>query len=208
MASPYRRRNWLARRAKGRPPLLVIGLVCAAAVISEVAAVTDLFGLAGHRASPSGPTGPDLNPYHQRILAITSNITYYGSVRNYFPMLSDANLCGLACPELPREWSSGGSNSSPQIGVYFFYNVTNTAAVNVNLSQPILTTSGRDATLLYLETFCCYTTTNRPYSELLTTGVQFTSGTEIGFEGYAFTTAVIPAVAAGGYTLYVNFTSN
>jgi hypothetical protein len=208
MASPNRRRRWLTRGAEGRPLLFVVGLTCAAAVIIEVAAFTGFFGLADQHTSPGGPAGPNLNPYHEKILAITSNITYFGSVTGYFPTLNGTSLCALACPELPRLWESNVSHLPPEIGIHFFYNVTNTAAVTVNLSVPVLQASGPDSTLFYLETFCCYTTVNQPYDEQVIAAVQFTSGTEIGFEGYAFTTATIPAAEAGGYTLYVNFTSN
>jgi hypothetical protein len=198
----------LVRRARERPLLFVVGLVCAAAVVAEVAAVTGLFGLEGFGSRPPVTSVPDLNPHHQRILAITGNVTYLGSVRGYFPLLSAENLCGVTCPELPRLWVSNVGTSPPEAGVYFFYNVTNTANVSENLSVPVLTTSGPNPAMFYLETFCCYTTENQPYSELLTAPSQFAGGLEIGFEGYAFTTATIPAADSEGYTLYVNFTSN
>jgi hypothetical protein len=198
--------TWSGRRAKRRPLLLYVGFACAAAVVLEVAAVTNFFGLAGHPAS-SSPGGPDLNPFHERILVITTNVTYLGAGHGYFPALQGANVCGIACPELPFSWPSDGILPA-QIGVYFYYNVTNIGSDIVNLSVPIITTSGGVSTLFVLQTYCCYTTAEPPYDEAVDSSVNFSPGTTFGFRGYAYTTVSLPQVAAGGFTLYINFTSD
>jgi len=208
MASPHGRLHALGRRARERPLLLIVGLACAAAVLVEVGAFTGLFGLVNLLEGSHGAAGPDLNPYHERILQITSNITYYGSTSGYFPALSGVSLCGRACPALPRVWTPTQGSLPPEVGIFFWFNLTNTATTDVNLSVPALTTSGPVPTLFYLETYCCYTKAAPQYDELIDSTIVFTAGHEFGFEGYAFTTIPLPAVAAGGYTLYVNYTSN
>ena len=170
---------------------------------------TNFFGLANRGAGAPGPPGPNLNPYDQRILAVVGNITYFGTITGYYPELSHANLCGLACPELPVVWWSSADSLPPELGIHFYYNVTNSATVDVNLSTPTLQASGPDPTLFYLVTYCCYTTANPPYDEVVDSGIEEAPpGSTFGLQGYAFTTVPLPAMSAGGYTLYVNFTSN
>jgi len=176
-------------------------------VILEVAAFTNFFGLTAPHSS-TGTQPPDLNPFGEKILAISANISYFGSVSAYFPVLQDGDLCGLRCPSLPRIWPSDGSLPA-EVAIYFFYNITNEASVNVNLSSPVLATSGSDPTLFFLQTFCCYTQVTTPYDELVDSGVEeMPPGLHLGLEGYAFTTVPLPSTPSGGYTLYVNFTSN
>ena len=190
-----------------RHRLAVIALACAAVVLIEIGATSGFFGwLIALGAAPSPP--PDLNPYHEQILAISSNITYFGEVQYYFPSLNRTSLCHPSCPELPRTWISTDSKYPDEIGVLFYYNVTNEVGVDVNLSQPLIRTSGPDPTLFYLITYCCYTTLDQKYSEPLDAELQFTPHAQIGLEGYAYTTEALPRSADGGYTLYVNFTSN
>jgi len=190
-----------------RSLLFPVAVLCVAAIVLETAAVTGVFGLANGQTRSTGPSGPDLNPYGERIVAIGGNITYAGPARGYFPALNGTSLCPHLCPETPLVWGTDGSNGSPEIGVRFFYNVTNVGNRTANLSLPVLTTGGPDPTLFVLETYCCYSAVNQPYGELLTVGPQFTAGTTIGLEEWAFTTSVIPAVTGGNYTLYANFTA-
>lgn len=197
----------MARRAKRPPVLLIIGFACAAAVLVEVGAVTGFFGLAGWHSGTQGPTPPNLNPHGERILAIGGNTTYFGSIQDYFPAIDGTSLCGLKCPELPKEWPSDGILPA-EVGVFFYYNVTSTASVDVNLSMPVVSTSGPLSTLFFLETFCCYSKADPPYVELIDSAIQVPPSVDFGLEGYAYTTVPLPAVASGGYTLYVNFTSN
>ena len=207
MASPPPTPRSPARRTRRPSALLIVGFACAVAILVEVGAITGCFGLAGWHWGSQGPTAPDLNPYGERILAITGNTTYFGPIHGYFPSLDDTNLCGPKCPELPRQWPSDGILPD-EVGVFFYYNVTNTANILVNLSQPVVSTSGPVSTLFFLETFCCYTTTDPPYVELIDSAIPASPGLEFGLEGYAYTTEPLPTVVSGGYTLYVNFTSN
>jgi len=195
-----------AQRARSRPALFVVAPACVAALVIEAGVFTGFFGLPG-LLSTHGSSGPDLNPHHERILAVLSNITYIGAIQGYFSSLEGTNLCGVACPELPREWPSDGILPA-EVGVYFYFNVSNDASVDVNLSVPVISTSGPTPTLFFLQTFCCYTTANPPYVDLLDAQVPFTPHQSFGLEGYAYTTVPLPAVAGGGYTLYVNYTSN
>lgn len=206
MAPASGRSNWLVRTARERPILLVVALTCTAAVLIEVGAFTNFFGLGEHPAT--GPSTPDLNPYHERVVAIVSNITYVGAITSYFPSLDGTDLCGSACPEVPKIWVPSQGTLPPEVGVYFYYNVTSLAAVDVNLSVPVLTTSGGHPTLFYLETYCCYTTAAPPYDELMDSPAGFTPGHEFGFKSYAYTTVPLPQVAGGEFTLWVNFTSD
>ena len=187
--------------------VLIVGFACAAAILIEVGAITGAFGLAGWHWGSRGSTAPNLNPHGEHILAITANTTYFGPIHGYFPAIDGTDLCGPRCPELPREWPSDGVLPA-EVGVFFYYNVTNTAPVLVNLSQPVVSTSGPVPTLFFLETFCCYTPAAPPYVELIDSATPVSPGLEYGLEGYAYTTVPLPAVASGGYTLYVNFTSN
>lgn len=187
--------------------LAVVALGCAAVVLVEIAAVSGFFGwlvsLSGTTTSP-----PDLNPYHEKILAVSGNITYFGEVKYYFSALNGTSLCSPSCPELPVPWISTDPKYPSEIGVRFYYNVTNEAGFDVNLSQPVLSTSGPDPTLFYLVTMCCYTTLDEKYSEPLNAELQFTPHSVVGLEGYAYTTEAIPSSASGGYSLWANFTSN
>ena len=207
MAPPRRPFHWRSRGSGDRRYLLLAGLVCLAAVLVEVGALTGWFGLGGFPWGSRGPSVPNLNPDHERILAITGNTTYFGSVSGYFPAITGTSLCGPSCPELPRIWPSDGILPA-EVGVFFYYNVTNTAKVDVNLSMPVLATSGANPTLFFLQTFCCYSTVNPPYVELIDSSLEFPPQLTLGFEGYAYTTVDLPATASGGYSLFVNFTAD
>lgn len=187
---------------------MVVGLACVAAVLIEVGAFTGFFGLGALLTRSPGPPGPNLNPDHQWILGIWSNVTYIGPQTAYFPSLNGTSLCGRACPELPKVWVPRQGSLPPEIGVYFYFNVTNTASVDVNLSVPILTTSGPNPTLFYLQTWCCYSKVGVLYDELIDSPVGFIPGQTFGIEGYAYTTVALPAVEAGGYVLNVTYTSD
>jgi hypothetical protein len=201
---PRRRRIF----ATDHPLLWTVGLACAAVVVLEIFALNGFFGIAAPWTARPAPAPPDLNPHHQTIVAIWSNISYVGLVKDYFPSLNGTGLCGGACPELPRQWTPPTGNRPTEIGVLFYYNITNEAALTVNLSAPIVMTSGADPTLFFLETFCCYSTVNQPYGDQISTELAVTGGTQVGLEGYAFTTVTLPVAESGGYTLFVNFTSN
>lgn len=208
MASAPGHLGRFARRAKERPLLLGVGLACAAAVLLEVAALSGFFGVGALLHRSSGPGLPDLNPYHDTVIAVTANVSYIGAISGYFPSLEGTSLCGRACPITPRIWTPKEGNLSPEVGVYFYFNVTNTATVDVNLSVPVLTTSGPDADLFFLQTFCCFSKVGVLYDEDIDTGIAFTPGFTFGLEGYAYTTVPLPSAPGGGFTLSLAYTSD
>lgn len=184
--------------------VIAVGLLCAAVIVIEVGAVTNFFGLEDHHASGStGPTGPGLNPYGEMMISVTGEIVYTGSGSNYFPGLEHSTLCGR-CSELPNEYSQ---DIPPEVGFYFFFNVTNEQTTGKeSISQPVLTTVPH-STIFTLVTFCCYSALNTPYSESLTDGLTFPANTTWGLEGYIYTTVTIPSTSSGGYEFYYNVTS-
>jgi len=209
MGSPYPRPSWLRRQAKRHPAILVVGVICAAVVLLEVGAVTGFFGLSALKSSPKSPAPPDLNPYGEVIVEVVSHVNYTGAGSGYFAELEGQNLCGAAgCNALTYY----PAYSPPEIGFFFYFNVTNTAAHDENISQPKLGVSGPDHEIFLLVTFCCYTTESKPYSEPLTDGAKFEpngeNGSTIGLRGYIYATDPIPQSPSGTYDLYFNVTSN
>ena len=98
MASPYRRPGWARRQWRAHPTLFVVGIVCAVAVLVEIGAVTDFFGLA--RPHPaSTPAGPNLNPGHETVVAIDVAFNYTGASKGYFTT-GGTDLCDGRCPLL------------------------------------------------------------------------------------------------------------
>jgi hypothetical protein len=202
MGTPYRRPNWLSRQTKAHRTLFVVGLLCAALVLVEIGAVTDFFGL-GHRPASSGPAPPNLNPYSEEILAIDTAIT--GSGSTYFATFEGQNLCEGICPELPTVYTD---HDPAQIAIFFYYNVTNSAGTTETLTAPTLGTSGLNATMFTVQTFCCYSTNSTPYKELINSALIFTPGLTVGLRGYAYTIEPIPFTTAAGYTFYLNATAS
>ena len=196
-------------RWRRRRRLWSVTAACAVVVLVEVAALTGVFGWVGSLlgSGSAGTSAPDLNPHHDLILSITGNVTYLGAVRDYLPALNETSLCGGRCPTTPVEWVSHDPRYPSEVGVYFFFNVTNEGGVTVNLSTPEIWVSS-DPHLLSLQTYCCYSTHVQPYSELVVAPIQFIPGDTYGLEGYAFTTDPLPPVTGGGFELDVNFTSN
>ena len=207
MGTPLQRPRSLRRQIKGHRLPIAIGLVCAAVVIVEIAAVTNGFGLLTHPAS-APPKPPDLNPYDEEVSIVLSNVTYSGHATGYFPGLDEQDLCGVQCPLL-RIYTD---HQPDEIGFYFFFNVTNTADVSVNMSNPALGISGTNQTVFFLKTFCCYSTLSQPYSEPLVGKLRFSpsgsDGSEIGLEGYVYSTWPIAESVSGSYKLYFNVTAS
>ncbi|MGP8077356.1 MAG: hypothetical protein ACLQD8_04940 [Thermoplasmata archaeon] len=204
MAAPDRPRHRLSRHIRAHRNFFVVGVVFAATILLEVGAVNGYFGLVANLWNrPSGPEPPNLNPNHERILAIDSAITYFGSTQGYFPAVNHTDFCQPVCPALILN----SRPNPPEIELRFYFNVTNTANATERISEPSLETSGPDPTLFSLWTFCCYSTQSVSYTEGLSAWLEFTPGFTFGLEGYVFTTQPIPANAAGGYTLFFNVTS-
>jgi hypothetical protein len=177
-----------------------VAVACLAAVVIEVGAVTEGFGLVGlltsHRGT--GPGGPNPNPYGELVVAVLASITY-GSSDHAFPALQGAQLCAL-CPVVPPE---NTSYDPPVAGLWFYFNVTNTGSNYTYLANFTLTTSGASPELFTLVggVLCC-----APAYHEVVHGVWFTAGERFGFRAYAIATS-IPDDGPTGYTLYFNATS-
>lgn len=208
MAGPYRRPSRLRAAAKRHPAMLAVGIVCAIAVIAEIGAVTDAFGLLHPGSSSTSPTPPDLNPYSETFLAITSEVKYGAGGSDYFPEFEGQPICGAKCPGLPVVFTGF---ASPVIGLFFYFNVTNTASVAANFSLPALGVVGGNTAGFVLVTYCCYTSTNVPYSEQLTAGSQLAPhgslGSVVGLRGFIYSAVSLPENTAGGYAFYFNVTA-
>lgn len=208
MGSPYRRPSWFARQRRNHPALLAVAFVCAAAVVVEIAAVTNVFGLLGHGTKSTGPTGPNLNPYHEEFLSVTGEIQYKGTGTGYFAQLEGQSVCPKVCPAFPKLFNNTGT---PAYGIFFFFNVTNTASQTRNISEPVLGLVGKNTAGFVLVTYCCYSTTNTQYSEPLVTGLQVqgagSPGATVGLRGFIYTETTIPEIAGGGYAFFLNVTS-
>jgi len=202
MAAPVRPPNWFVRQRRAHPTWFLTALLCAAAVVVELEAASGLFGLMAHSSGPPGPTGPNLNPYDERILAVQGSVAYHGSATDYFPALQGVDLCAPGCPKLPFQ---NYALSPPQVGVLIFYNVTNTATATHNLTLPqVASTGGLE---FDLQVMCCYTGLGASYSEWVMGPLSLSPSVTVGFEAYLWTTETIPSSPVGGYTLYANFTS-
>lgn len=192
------------RRRRGL--LTWVAVVCVAAVLVEVGAVTNGFGLAPllfpSKGTSTGPSGPNPNPYNETILAVDASIVY-GVGRGTFPNVSGGvNLCNL-CPVLPKE---NTSYDPPVAGFWFFVNVTNEGANGTYLANFTLGTSGSDPHLFRMVgVVCC-----APHYEEVVTKIYFTpvdtAGSKFGLAAYAIASS-IPSTVSGGYTLYFNSTS-
>ncbi|HTP56071.1 MAG TPA: hypothetical protein VML53_05345 [Thermoplasmata archaeon] len=199
---PYRRPSTLGRKAHRHRTLLAVGLVCAAVVVVALGATTGFFGLLKPAGAPSGYTGPPLNPDHQLIAHILGSLT--GPNASQFSGFT-GDLCGIRCPLSPMLYTTP---TPAEIGVYFFFNVTDVTGVAASIAAPTIRTSGADPTLFVIITYCCFSSTHASYTEEVASPFPFTSTTPVGFAGYAYTTVPIPATAGDSYTLWVNSTAS
>ncbi|HYA10888.1 MAG TPA: hypothetical protein VEH10_04375 [Thermoplasmata archaeon] len=146
MAGTYRIVPTAPRRGRRRRVLLWVLVACVAAIVVEIGAVTDGFGVGGLFKSgggSSGRTGPDPNPANERITSVTATITYSGKGSDPFPGLNGVDLC-VNCPLLPRV----NANVTPAVAdVWIYFNVTYTGSNTTTISNFTLATSGPDAGL-------------------------------------------------------------
>jgi len=182
-----------------------IAVACIAAVVIEVGAVTDGFGIPGllqpQGTSSPPPTGPNPNPYGEPIVAIWASVAY-GSSAQPFPNITNTNLCH-DCPLTPKE---NTAYDPPVAGLWIYFNVTNVDATSANLGNFSLNTSGSEPALFELvSVVCCYSPHGPSYGEVVTR-VSFTPGMTFGFAAYAFAVS-IPYDGTTGYSLYLNSTS-
>jgi hypothetical protein len=184
--------------------VLVVALVCVAAVVVEIGATTHFFGLLQPASGAGGPHS-NLNPYHELIFAVNSTIAYNSGESGYFPALDGTELCPFhICPKTPVLVTKNGNTS---IGIFFYVNVTNTGASDESLGNFTLTTSGADPQLFSLAVFCCYSSSSPSYTEPFSKWTDAAPGAIVGLEGYAYSLTVIPYTGAGGYSLVLGSTS-
>jgi len=198
------------RPRPGRRPriLLWVLVACLAAVVIEVGAVTDGFGIGSLLASrgPSSSGSPGPNPYGEEVTAVYASLS--GSGAGSFPSLEGTNLCLIpACPATPKEDTT---YDPPVAGMWFFFNVSNVGSTGAYLSNFTLTTSGSEPHLFELVAVkCCYAGSGASSYGEVVTSVYFTSsgsGSYHGLAAYAIA-ASIPDDGPTGYALYFNATS-
>lgn len=137
------------RARRRRSVLLWAALACAVAVVIEVGAVTNAFGLLNKPGSggSSGPPGPNPNPYDENVTSLVGALAYHGSGQSPFPSLNGvANLC-VHCPIAPMARSNGTTTVAV---VWIYFNVTYTGSNNTHIANFTLTTSGSDPDLFTL----------------------------------------------------------
>jgi hypothetical protein len=182
-------------------------VACVAAVLIEVGAVTDGFGIpAAIRhggGSSSGPGFDPANPYDENVTEILSSISYGGG-REVFPALQGSDLCDPGCPEAPTEMFF--NYTPPVAGLWFYFNVTNVGPNISVLSNFTLSSSGPDPHLFVLAGItCCYPT----YEEEVGSTDFGPSGSD--WDAWGFSALVvssyIPSDGPTGYVLYLNSTS-
>jgi len=193
-------------RRKGRL-LIWVAVACVAAIVVEAGAVTNGFGLLRARSGTSGggnnTTGPDPNPFHEKVTAVVGGLTYSGGGTNPFPALAGGELCSK-CPELPKENSS---YSPPVAGLWFFFNVTVTGHNASHLGNFSLTTSGSNPSLFKLVgVLCCYTTKSVRYAEQVLSIYVIPGNPPIGLAVYVIA-SLVPSDGGVGYALTLHMTS-
>lgn len=192
-----------------RPPRLLrwVAVICVAAVVAEVGWATSGFGLAGlfHRGGGGG-SGPNLNPYGEEIVSVVASLSWTGSGRNPFPILAGGELCGH-CPALPR---TNSNVSPPIIGLWVYFNVTNSGPNESQVRNATITTSGSNPYLFSLQgeaagqgIYCCYAD---HYGESQA-GVLFAPSQTWGLAVF-FYAASIPYDGSAGYTVTIHFTGS
>lgn len=180
-------------------------VACAVAVLVEVGAVTNGFGvpalLVRHGGSASGPGVDPANPYDVNVTVIRAAIVY-GEGVEVFPALQGANLCP-GCPATPRE----NTNFTPPVaGLWFYFNVTNVADNISILANFTLTTSGTNPHLFILaDVLCCYPSYGEEAGDT-EFGPAGSNWDAWGFEALAVA-SYVPYNGGLGYELYFNTTS-
>ncbi len=136
------------RRKRGRL-VIWVAVACLAAVVVEVGAVTDAFGLY-HTSSTAASPPPDLNPGSEQITSVVPSVTYTGGGSDpfQFAVVAGDNICSQ-CPLLPRL----DTNTNPNLEVaWIYFNVTYTGSAPLaNLTTFAVSTNGTDPTLFLLD---------------------------------------------------------
>jgi hypothetical protein len=175
-----------------------------AAVVIEVGAVTNFFGLGSlgkSSSSAAGSPGPNPNPFDEYVFQVLGNVTYTTGTQRNLVGFNGVDLCS-GCPELPPE---NAHFSPPVAGLWFYFNVSDDGTNITNISHFSLLTSGPNGTLFHLGgIFCCYPV----YNENVTASApEFIPGApSTDFAGYAFSPS-IPNDGTAGYNLTVSLTA-
>lgn len=135
------------RPRRRRRIILGVVVACVAAVVLEVAAVTDGFGLGAllgpKGSSSSGGGGP--NPYNENVTSVVGSITY-SEKTDPFPQLDGQSLCSH-CPLTPTI----DANVTPAVAeVWVYFYLTYTGSNYTTISNFTVTTSGQNTSLFQL----------------------------------------------------------
>jgi len=173
-------------------------IACVLAVLLEVAAVTDGFGLLNKGKGSSGPTGPGPNPYGEMVTSVEASITYSGGGTDPFPNLQGTNVCGK-CPVLPKD----DTNLAPPVAlVWVYFNVSYSGSTDAKIANFTLTSSGDNASLFKLVGVFVYPTYDEPVPEVLFNPGMPTLGLAL-----EMTSTSIPNDGTTGYALTFHLTS-
>ncbi len=183
-----------------KPPHLLrwVAVACIAAVLIEVGAVTDGFGLPSllaHHGGVSSP--PNLNPFSEPINAVNVKLVYGVDEGNPFSFPDGSDLCH--CPRQPIL----DTNVTPDvIGIYLYFNITNTGKNYSQIANFSVSSSGANTSLFKLG---CVATQGHGCNEPLV-GVSFLPDQTWALVAWVYT-ASIPYDGSAGYTLTFHMTS-
>ena len=187
------------RPRRRRAIVFWVAIACLLAVVIEVGAVTNVFGLGSLFGSKGGSSSPGAgpNPYDENITSVTGAIVFSQKV-DPFPQLNGASLCSQ-CPVAPTIDSS----TDPAIAVlWVYFYVTYSGENYTTISNFTLTTSGGQNPTL----FVLLGVFTGPYFSEPATLLGFSPGTtyEVGLHIDATS---IPYDGPSGYQLTFHVTS-
>lgn len=181
-------------------------LIGVAEVVVVAGVVTDWFGLGPDLArhsggSPATPTGPNPNPFAEKVDSLRTTIAYTGNTSGYFPGLASAQVCGH-CPVLPTiDWG----HSPPVAVVAIFFNVTNAGGAFHEITNFTLTASQANQSRVF-DLFGIYCCAPNDFDEDVDF-VGVTPGQTVGIEAY-LTATDIPSSGGAGYDLILAMVSS
>ncbi|MCI4337404.1 MAG: hypothetical protein L3K17_09530, partial [Thermoplasmata archaeon] len=154
-ASSGKRAQFRRRRSRLGTALVLVGIL---EIVVVAGVITGWFGLPGFVAkngatAPPGPTGPDPNPFHEKLNALYGEVSYSGNESGYFSGVDRVNLCSV-CPALPFV---DYQYSPPFAVVTVFFNLTNTGSTYHTATSFTLVAGSADASGVFelLGMYCC-----------------------------------------------------
>lgn len=193
--------TFVPRAPRPRRRLLTwVVIACVLAVVIEVAAVTNAFGLLslGKANGSSGSTGTNPNPSGEMVTSVVASITYSGGGADPFPNLQGTNLCAK-CPSLP---TNNVAVTPAEAVLWVYFNVSFSGSSDITISNFTLTSSGPNASLFKLAGVYVYPRYSEPATEVL-----FNPGIPPVGLGIEVTSTSIPDDGATGYSLTFHLTS-